>query len=281
MKKIFLILLSTMLCFFIGCENPAANANDDEKPVDTLELKLALYNKILGTWENINEFDDDYIRGEREWEDYYCVIFSSNSITFDGDVHSFIPSKETLLLEEEVPEEYRLYRKTLYFYISGKYYSVIIKDDNNISISYPFVFYDGTYNAKPLAYIRKSNTTPDLPGGDLNFSVVGDWSYKINGSTNTTLKIKDNNTFSFSTIANSYSGTYSLSGNKITFDFDQNASMNIKDTFTITGSEDSITLTLVESVSTYNGSPSTSTSLSGMLNAFYGIVTSTSVTLNK
>ena len=57
--------------------------------------------------------------------------------------------------------------------------------------------------------------------------------------------------------------------------------MNIKDTFTISGSEDKITLTLVESISTYNGNEQKSTTLSGMLNAFYGVVTSTTITLSK
>jgi hypothetical protein len=35
----------------IGCVNPANNSNgdDEKKPVDTTQLKMALYNKILGT----------------------------------------------------------------------------------------------------------------------------------------------------------------------------------------------------------------------------------------
>ena len=57
--------------------------------------------------------------------------------------------------------------------------------------------------------------------------------------------------------------------------------MNIKDTFTISGSEDEITLTLEKSVSTYNGQENVSTSMSSLLQVFYNIITSTSVTLSK
>lgn len=273
-----LFLLSIIALCVIGCANPANNSNgdDENKPVDTTELKMALYEKLLGAWE---AKEDEYIK--EDWEDYYSVIFSSNSITFDGNVHSFAPSSETLLLEEEVPEEWRWKGKTLYFYLNSKYYSVIIKDDNNITISYPgYDDYQERNNAYSSNYVKKSNA--DSGSSDtLDFSVVGDWGYKINGTTDSTLKIKNDGSFSFTTTSNTYNGSYSLSGNKITFEFDQNASMNIKDTFTISGSEDEITLSLVESISTYSGNEQKSTTLSGMLNAFYGVITSTTITLSK
>ena len=147
------------------------------------------------------------------------------------------------------------------------------------------VFYfelDNKWTALPDDFVRVSGGSSESGSGeDLDFSVVGDWGYKINGTTDSTLKIKNDGSFSFTTTSGTYNGSYSLSGNKITFEFDQNASMNIKDTFTISGSEDEITLTLVESISTYNGNEQKSTTLSGMLNAFYGVITSTSITLSK
>ena len=274
-----IILLSIIALCLIGCaDSNNNNSNGDAGSVDTTELKMALYEKLLGTWE---AKEGQSIDKDRDWEEYYSVIFASDSITFDGDVHSFSPSGETLLLEEEVPEEWRWKGETLYFYLNSKYYSVIIKDDNNITISYPFYStVQQRNNAMSTNYVKKSNAGSGSTG-TLNFSVVGDWGYKINGTTDSTLRIQDNGNFSFSTISGNHSGTYTIVGNKITFEFNQNASMNIKDTFTISGSEDEITLTLVESISTYNGNEQKSTTLSGMLNAFYGVITSTTITLSK
>ena len=70
----------------MGCANPANNSNgdDEKKPVDTTELKMALYNKILGTWE-LKE-------GDESDSGYETIIFSSNSITFNGEKKSFDPN---------------------------------------------------------------------------------------------------------------------------------------------------------------------------------------------
>ena len=272
-----LFLLSIIALCVIGCANPANNSNgdDENKPVDTTELKMALYEKLLGAWE---AKEDEYIK--EDWEDYYSVIFSSNSITFDGNVHSFAPSSETLLLEEEVPEEWRWKGKTLYFYLNSKYYSVIIKDDNNITISYPgYDDYQERNNAYSSNYVKKSNA--DSGSSDtLDFSVVGDWSYTIAaGNTKTTFSIEDDGTFSFTKNSDVTNGTYSLSGNKITFKFTKDV-VETEDTFTIFGSEDEITLTLVESKTVTNGQTQTGTAISNMLLAFY-TTTETSITLSK
>lgn len=273
-RKILSLVLSIFVAatVFTGCaESVDNNSNKENYTNDVLELKLALYSKVLGTWENIGQYVDDYIRGEQEWEDYYCVIFSSNSITFDGQVHPFTPSAETILLEEEVPEEWRLKGETFYFYLRGKYYPVIIKDNEHIDISYSFVFsltQDNNYKA--LKYTKKASGDIDNPGTDLDFSVEGDWSYTVTGGAKTYLTLNNDNTFSFVNKLNNYkvSGNYTLSGNTITFDYSKD-SQSVNESFTITGSEDSITLT-------YKGD----SSVSLMFVGFYGSIDK-SITLSK
>ena len=272
-----LFLLSIIALCVIGCANPANNSNgdDENKPVDTTELKMALYNKILGTWELADGEDND---------SYQTLVFASDSITLDGKKYSFDISTD-FLLEEEVAEEKRM-NSIAYINVDGLTFIDFDTSLSNVdSLELGKVFYfelDNEWTALPDDFVRVSGGSSESGRGeDLDFSVVGDWGYKINGTTDSTLKIKNDGSFSFTTTSGTYNGSYSLSGNKITFEFDQNASMNIKDTFTISGSEDEITLTLVESISTYNGNEQTSTTLSGMLNAFYGVITSTSITLSK
>lgn len=272
-----LFLLSIIALCVIGCANPANNSNgdDENKPVDTTELKIALYNKILGTWELADGEDND---------SYQTLVFASDSITLDGKKYSFDISTD-FLLEEEVAEEKRM-NSIAYINVDGLTFIDFDTSLNNVSnIVIGKVYYEdlgGFYNAFPDYFVRVSGGSSESGSGEnLDFSVVGDWGYKINGTTDSTLKIKNDGSFSFTTTSGTYNGSYSLSGNKITFEFDQNASMNIKDTFTISGSEDEITLTLVESISTYNGNEQKSTTLSGMLNAFYGVITSTTITLSK
>ena len=265
----------------IGCANPANNSNgdDENKPVDTTELKKALYNKILGTWELEEE------EGSPD-SDYETIVFSSDSITFNGVKKSFDPNAN-LFFADEVPEEKNLRGLgTIYIDVDGLTAIIFDTSLSNVdSLELCKIFYfeiDNEWTALPDDFVRVSGGNSESGGGEnLDFSVVGDWGYKINGTTDSTLKIKNDESFSFTTTSGSYNGSYSLSGNKITFEFDQNASMNIKDTFTISGSEDEITLTLVESISTYNGNEQKSTTLSGMLNAFYGVITSTTISLSK
>ena len=273
-----LFLLSIIALCVIGCANPANNSNgdDENKPVDTTELKMALYNKILGTWE-LEE-------GDRPDSGYDTIVFSSDSITFNGEKKSFDPNTN-LFFADEVPEEKNLSSSgTIYIDVDGLTSIEFNSSLNTIEslTLWKIAYLGGRWTALPDDFVRISGGSSDSGGGEnLDFSVVGDWGYKINGTTDSTLKIKNDGSFSFTTTSGTYNGSYSLSGNKITFEFDQNASMNIKDTFTISGSEDEITLTLVESISTYNGNEQKSTTLSGMLNAFYGVITSTTITLSK
>lgn len=187
------------------------------------------------------------------------------------------------LLEEEVAEEKRM-NSIAYINVDGLTFidfDTSLSNVDSLELG-KIVYLGGRWNALPDNFVKVSGGNSESGGGgNLDFSVVGDWGYKINGTTDSTLKIKNDGSFIFTTTSGTYNGSYSLSGNKITFEFDQNASMNIKDTFTISGSEDEITLTLVESISTYNGNEQKSTTLSGMLNVFYGVVTSTTITLSK
>ena len=238
---------------------------------------MALYNKILGTWE-LEEEEGDPDSG------YETIVFSSDSITFNGVKKSFDPNTN-LFFANEVPEEKNLGGYgTIYIDVDGL---TVIEFNSSLNTIESLtlgkiVYLGGRWNALPDNFVRVSGGSSDSGSGEgLDFSVVGDWGYKINGTTDSTLKIKNDGSFSFTTTSGTYNGSYSLSGNKITFDFDQNASMNIKDTFTISGSEDEITLTLVESISTYDKNEQTSTTLSGMLSAFYGVITSTTITLSK
>ena len=275
-----LFLLSIIALCVIGCANPANNSNgdDENKPVDTTELKMALYNKILGTWE-LEE-------GDRPDSGYDTIVFSSDSITFNGEKKSFDPNTN-LFFADEIPEEKNLRGYgTIYIDVDGLTAIVFDTSLSNVdSLELGKIYYselNNEWTAFPDYFIKVSGGSSDSGSGEnLDFSVVGDWGYKINGTTDSTLKILNDGSFSFTTTSDTYNGSYSLSGNKITFEFDQNASMNIKDTFTIFGSEDEITLTLVESISTYNGKEQKSTTLSGMLNAFYGVITSTTITLSK
>ena len=304
-----ILILSILILTLVGCENPNSATNEPPapKPVykcvhceeNTVETenticttckteKINLYKRYLGTWE--------YEFGADGWEEYdkvssqakfwYTFTFAMNKISANYDVgqafveYPFNPDTD-LYFEEEVPEEWRWEGEDLYFHVNDKYYSFIDKT-TYLKVSFPLVSnYDGRNTALPNCYIKKIGSGSGDGEENLDFSVVGDWKYKINGTTDSTLKIKNDGNFSFITISGTYNGSYSVSGNKITFEFDQNASMNIKDTFTISGSENEITLTLVESISTYNGDEQKSTTLSGMLNVFYGVVTSTTITLSK
>ena len=273
-----LFLLSIIALCVIGCANPANNSNgdDENKPVDTTELKIALYNKILGTWELADGEDND---------SYQTLVFASDSITLDGKKYSFDISTD-FLLEAEVDEEKRM-DSIAYINVDGLTFIDFDTSLNNVSnIVIGKVYYEdlgGFYNAFPDDFVRVSGGNSESGSGEnLDFSVVGDWSYTIAaGNTKTTFSIEDDGTFSFTKNSDVTNGTYSLSGNKITFEFDQNASMNIKDTFVVSGSDTEITLTLEKSVSTYNGQENVSTSMSSLLQIFYNIITSTSVTLSK
>ena len=272
-----LFLLSIIALCVIGCTNPANNSDggDEKKPVDTTELKMALYNKILGTWE-LKE-------GDESNSGYETIVFSSDSITLDGKKYSFDLSTD-FLLEEEVAEEKRV-NSIAYINVDGLTFIDFDTSLSNVdSLELGKVFYfeiDNRWTALPDYFVRVSGGSSESGSGEgLDFSVVGDWSYTIAaGNTKTTFSIEDDGTFSFTKNSDVTNGTYSLSGNKITFKFTKDV-VETEDTFIISGSEDEITLTLVESKTVTNGQTQTGTAISNMLLAFY-TTTETSITLTK
>lgn len=274
-----LFLLSIIALCVIGCANPANNSNgdDENKPVDTTELKMALYNKILGTWE-LEE-------GDRPDSGYDTIVFSSDSITFNGEKKSFDPNTN-LFFADEVPEEKNLRGYgTIYIDVDGLTAIVFDTSLSNVdSLELGKIYYselNNEWTAFPDYFIKVSGGNSESGSGEnLDFSVVGDWSYTIAaGNTKTTFSIEDDGTFSFTKNSDVTNGTYSLSGNKITFKFTKDV-VETEDTFTISGSEDEITLTLVESKTVTNGQTQTGTAISNMLLAFY-TTTETSITLTK
>ena len=299
MKKLLFLLLSFMLVLTlvacgdkpseeigptcISCDNIVSKEGDVCSSCKTAE-KVALYNKVIGTW---NATDDYLSLPMIENGVKLKVQFSSNSIVLDDESFDFNPATG-VFYPDEVPESYYREGETFYFVVNDKYHSVILNENGSIDISF---FGEYSIENGDLAigggwktYVKEggSNNGSSSGTGSLDFSVEGEWLYKINGSINTSLTINSDNTFEFvGGGATSYSGSYSLSGNKITFEFDQNASMNIKDTFVVSGSDTEMTLTLEKSVSTYNGQENVSTSMSSLLQIFYNIITSTSVTLSK
>ena len=297
MKKLLFLLLSFMLVLTlvacgdkpseeigptcVSCDNIVSKEGDVCSSCKTAG-KVALYNKVIGTW---NATDTELYPGDLKYDVKLKVQFTSTSILFDDVAYDFNPATG-VFYPDEVPESYYREGKTFYFVVNDKYHSVILNEDGSIDIcffgEYSIENGDLAIGGSWKTYVKEGGSNNGSSSGSLDFSVEGEWLYKINGSVNTSLTINSNNTFEFvGGGATSYSGSYSLSGNKITFEFDQNASMNIKDTFTISGSEDEITLTLEKSVSTYNGQENVSTSMSSLLQIFYNIITSTSVTLSK
>lgn len=273
-----LFFLSIIALCVIGCTNPANNSNsdDEKKPFDTTELKMALYNKILGSWKIDENMGSNY-------NGYGTIVFASDSITLDGKKYSFDISTD-FLLEEEVTEEKRM-NSIAYINVDGLTFIDFDTSLSNVdSLELGKVIYselNNEWTAFADVFIRVSGGNSESGGGEnLDFSVVGDWSYTIAaGNTKTIFSIEDDGTFSFTKNSDVTNGTYSLSGNKITFKFTKDV-VETEDTFIISGSEDEITLTLVESKTVTNGQTQTGTAISNMLLAFY-TSTETSITLSK
>lgn len=267
MKKLnYLFLIIFMAMFLlIGCSN-ASNPNENEtssNKIDTTEQKVQLYQLIQGTYQS---YEDPF--------DIHTFVFTMDSITLDGTKYNFNPLKD-LYFENEVPESERYYQKTFYMYFNNDYYPVEFTSsppEELINISIGDTYYSYRRISSPTG--GESSDT-----GSIDFSIVGDWSYRISaGNTLTTLSINDDNTFSFNKNNQLTNGTYTLSGNKITFSFNNSAS-EITDSFIISGNGDQMTLSLIESVTLTNGQSQTN-SMSMMLLSFYSI-TDTSVTLHK
>ena len=237
---------------------------------DTTAQKVALYQRILGTYQ------------EDTSNNPHVFIFTMDSITLDDIKYDFNPLTD-LYLEDEVPEEERYWQKTFYMHFNNDYYPVQFEENKQ-----PEKEIRITIGDRPGTYIRIAGPAGGSGGGtgSIDFSIVGSWKYTINGSNSTTLVINDGGTFSFTkNVGGNYSGTYQLSGNQVTFSYQTTTgatTVKVDDTFAISGNANQMTLTLVNSRTVTNGgAPQDSTTISSMLNGFYQIVTSTSVTLTK
>ncbi|MBQ1983569.1 MAG: hypothetical protein II232_02955, partial [Spirochaetaceae bacterium] len=125
-RKILSLVLSIFVAatVFTGCaESVDNNSNKENYTNDVLELKLALYSKVLGTWENYN---DSYAPIINKAD---VVIFANDSISLDDKKYNFNPLTD-IYFEEEVPEDRRWLGESFYFCINDKYYSVILDDAN-------------------------------------------------------------------------------------------------------------------------------------------------------
>ena len=282
-KQTFLTLMLSVLTLFtfVSCADTVNNDEEKIEEVDVLELKQALYNKILGSWKH------RYAELEGASNSYYNIVFALDSITFDGVTYPFDLNTNFFLKdveEDKIPEEKRSHLKLLaYINIDGL--SLIDFDTSLNTVSEirlnKIVYFeiDNSYDSFPDYFVRVADNNGGSVG-TLDFSVVGDWKYTISaGNTKTTFSINNDGTFTFKKNSDVTNGSYSLNGNKVTFSFEKGG-QEIEDTFTISGSEDAITLTLVESKTVTGGQESTGTALSNMLLSFYTII-DTSVTLSK
>lgn len=303
MKKLLFLLLSFMLVLtLVAC----GDAN--------MTQAKGLWNQVVGSWKCISKAYFSY-----ESNDFENPITSENTdlITLTSE-DSGVVTTSIKDIEKDLKDVYGKYYKGFYklfdnvdFY-QMEFYNNIIKsykilEDNKIEIIVYFIgsrrdwdgisdvevspFYKSTYeriiktpeeeNPDESEDTENDNSTDEEES--LDFSVLGTWNYKVNNMAETTLTLSEDDTFEFiNKLTNrEISGTYSLSGNKITFEFEADG-IGVKDIFTVSGNEDEITFTLIESNSSYNGqSQPSSTTLSALLNTFYSIVTSTSVTLSK
>ena len=203
--------------------------------------------------------------GLKDFEIYsYKKIFvqevNRDAYTNNGNWYN----RTTVDFYEEIDESSRKIEQ----YITSNFceYERVVNDDDNNSGTTD----DDSQNDD------ENNGTEEIP---LDFSITGDWSYSIQDFQPTTLTLYQDETFEFNKNNDITTGTYALSGNKITFDFEKGG-QEITDTFIISGSENKITLNLVKSITTYDGSTQESTTMSYMLLAFYTTM-ETSITLTK
>ena len=295
-----MLLLSIVAFTFFGC-NQSTGPSEEElqkqrEEQEKLELeqrilnrKKEIWNSIEGVWELKSNFYNN------PSPIYEKVIIATDSFTIDSVLQS-INLDTDAVLATELPED------DVYGYAEWQEHEDcfdLVINFKNVRLSI------GTYRNDPVLKIIRRNGNPDddalfeyVRAGSqdkddesdegngnneetLDFSIEGDWNYTISaGNTQTTLSIENDGAFSFKKNKDTINGTYSLSGNKITFNFERSM-VEIEDTFTISGSENEITLVLIESKTITNGQPIVSTEMSGMLNTFYNIATSKSVILSK
>jgi len=242
-KKIIFMLI--VVCCLCGCEQPNTTPVKKytctnctavvEKEGDTCSncitaQKLALYNRVIGDWET--EGFNNYSEG-KEW---LTVSFKESSVVLDGTEYSLdIPS--CLYFEEEVPEEWRWRGKTFYFLLNGKYFSIIIEDNDNIKLATPYYSESMNRNNAITTWLDRITTDTGASGGaDSNSSIAGSYSFETATGTqvNGSLTL-DNGTWSYSgnkTNVAATTGSYTVNGSSVTFSWTSNG-FEISETVTI------------------------------------------------
>ena len=258
MKKILFSLFCLLMLFFVGCGDKPNEEVVPETPtcascgveVSTQgELcteckKVTLYKKYLGTWD---AEDYGYVTGEINIgiECYYTIILAEDSVALDGQKFDFNP-KTDVLFDEDMPSEYVLQPGTTTFYlnVNNNYYRVY----DNLDGSVCFCFYyispvDDALSYSPHDYLKKESSSGSDSGE--TSSLEGTYAFETaSGSQrNGTLLLEDGN-WSWSGSGNpaATSGTYSVNGNKITFNW-TSYGYDVSETITVTTSGNTSTWT--------------------------------------
>lgn len=237
-------------------------------PIEENNYIYLYYNtSFSNTNDSIRKVRFCFSLGVKEFETYLYKSIDVCEVNRDPDVNNGNWYEWDFVdFYEEIDESSRKIEQ----YLTSNYcefYRVEKEDDNNIENPD-----DDSSNDDENELGTENDTT-------LDFSVEGDWLYSIQGFQPTTLTLYNDQTFEFNKNNDITSGTYSLSGNKITFDYEKGG-QEITDTFTVTGSVNEITLDLVKSITTVAGSTQESTTMSYMLLGFY-TTTDISITLTK
>lgn len=279
--KFFVIFICVLSLF--GCPSPVNTPNtpsienkepskeEQEVKPDNSKRRMEIYEKVMGKSFLIDEYSID------ENYDFLTIEFGKDYIKLDNEKFSFNPL-EDVIIEDEGEEYPTGYENEWGFWAGDSFifthneahYTVYV---GSLSSGLIIVF----YNDFSFVYllVEGSGSEGGSSGEDLSFSLTGTWKYN-----NTSLSINEDGTFSFSNgIVAAKTGEYEINGNQITLHF-ENGSQNCTDTFTVSGSEEEITLNLVKSVGIAPDGQKIENPHSLILQIFYNIA-ATTITLSK
>lgn len=235
MKKLVNTFFLCLFGFaFLGCADPNnTNENKPVKSINPTEQKIALYNKLLGSW-TLGEYQNDYT--------FDNIIIASDSITADG-VRYDINLSEDLFLPSEIPEEkrwpdgYPLYIE----FLDALWVLEFDKNDEYIStFGIGKVYFDelnNLWNARMNDFVRVSGGGEDAGSG---FDGVYSFTTATGSQTNGSITL-NNGTWSYNGSKNNVaasSGSYTVNGSNITFNWTAQGS-NVSTTVTVSASASS------------------------------------------
>ena len=261
MKKFIFVILSVMLLFLVGCADPVNNNTNEEDVLteeekaqieqqERLQKKLEAYTRNLGTWE---------IKGKPNPKQNQSakVELAMNYIALDDVVYSFNPMTD-LYLEDELPVEWQNewgWGFDFLFRVNGMYIGFVDyiynKGYNFVFISFPYYFGsdytdDSTLwgnDFAAMSFVRISGGGNSASGST---AVNGDYQFTnaSNYQANGVITLKDG-TWSYNGDkynAAATEGTYTVSGNTITFSWTANG-YEVSETITVSTSGTSSTWT--------------------------------------